>query len=99
MTSSARASSPAETLRPSAFAVRRKPDMRSSAREHRRDGRANRRIKPKPPASLAFVPDGDDLLSFRDGFALGLGALGLLSGLHSCSLLGSAVRVQPLNTH
>jgi hypothetical protein len=56
---------------------------------------ADRRIESKlSAASLPGVPDGADLLRIGDGFALGLGALGLSGGTCGCALsfLRSAVR-------
>jgi hypothetical protein len=45
---------------------------------------------------LARVPYRDDLLRFRDCFALGLGALGLGSGFGGCSLSILARRLGPI---
>ena len=54
--------------------------------QHRATGRLARQLlrssEPQgPAASLARVPDGNDLLSFRNRLALGLGAFGLFGGL------------------
>ena len=57
------------------------PATRAGQREPRqpgRDGSADRRIEPqRAPACLPGIPDGNDLLRFRNRLALGLGALGL----------------------